>query len=195
MASHMAWPHMASPHMASPCMVSPHMACPYSAYNSLRCHPPQTHLFRLYFHWPDSLPRAGALSNAVLPFAAYGGTTDTDKMEAYRHAITQTCADIEKCRVLVLGGGVGTLPMLAMQAGAVHVTAVESNPLTAKMSQAVIRNNGFKRGRSDGKVVPGIQHGMQDTGIDGHDRATDAGGCVRSETGSGVGGSDVYEVM
>lgn len=63
---------------------------------------------------------------------------DTVKLDRYRKALTQTIQP--GARVLDLGSGTGLLALLACEAGAAHVIAVESGPLVAPLRTILERN-------------------------------------------------------
>ncbi len=59
-----------------------------------------------------------------------GYLQDTNRLRAVTAALTAAVDEVVStrgcdCRVLVLGGAMGVLPLLALRAGAAHVTVIE----------------------------------------------------------------------
>lgn len=73
---------------------------------------------------------------------------DTNRLPQMRTAITAAVRHIEEvrdldCRVLILGGGAGALAMMALDAGARHVTTVDRWLYQTQSCQEVLQHNGY----------------------------------------------------
>lgn len=83
----------------------------------------------------------GALGN-VGPAWHFPMVHDKPRNEAYRNAIRATVT--EGMSVLEIGTGTGLLAMMAVEAGARHVTTCEKVPEIAARARQVIAQNGFQ---------------------------------------------------
>lgn len=84
-------------------------------------------------------------------FAAYfvPMMLDTDRNEAYRRAIAAAVADFQRDEgrapvVLDLGCGTGLLSQYALEAGAGHVIAADTNPVAVHLTRQALRDHGRK---------------------------------------------------
>jgi hypothetical protein len=82
-----------------------------------------------------------SLSNFVPPWH-FPMVHDQPRNEAYRDAIRASVT--EGMSVLEIGTGTGLLAMLAVQAGAAHVTTCEQVPEIAERARRIIARNGFE---------------------------------------------------
>lgn len=78
--------------------------------------------------------------------------TDHVRLGAVQRALVAQLQRRPGQRVLVLGCGLGTTALLALRAGAAHVTAVDASPALVEKAQVLAQHNGVKRGSGDGKV-------------------------------------------
>ena len=91
---------------------------------------------------PVVLKLTGKILNKAVPGWHFACLDDTARNEAYQKAL-HALVD-ENSVVLDIGAGCGILSMMAAQAGAKHVYAVEISHLVAEAAREIISINGFE---------------------------------------------------
>ena len=91
--------------------------------------------------WAEARHNLDRLRLAELGMRPYDGLADDKRIDAYDYAIR--AAVNSESSVLVLGAGLGLVPMLAARAGARSVVACEPNPALAAAAREIIAANGF----------------------------------------------------
>src|SRR6185312_4320792 len=91
--------------------------------------------------WAEARLNLDRLRLAELGMQPYDRLADDKRIDAYDYAIR--AAVNADSSVLVLGAGLGLVPMLAARAGARSVVACEPNPALAAAAREIIAANGF----------------------------------------------------